>query len=314
MPDWQALLPGLRGKLRVGAALAPLTWFRVGGAAGALFRPADRDDLAQALQQKPKALPHLLLGVGSNMLIRDGGLPDTLVIRLGGSFGEIHIDGLRITAGAAQLDARVAQAAAEAGIGGLAFFAGIPGTIGGALRMNAGAHGSETSARLLYADLLDAQGQPQRLNAADMGMRYRHSEVPDDWIFLSATFEGEPSDAASEREKIAAVKAAREATQPIREKTGGSTFKNPAGHSAWKLIDQSGGRGLTVGGARMSDLHCNFMLNVDNASAWDLESLGETIRQRVWAQQGIALEWEIKRLGLPAADQQAVPTLESLLA
>ena len=314
MTDIVSYFPNVRGKILPDASLSALTWFRVGGPVDALYRPNDTSDLIQMLKDKPDNIQHMVIGVGSNLLVRDGGLPNTIIIRLGGPFGDISVDGNSITAGAAQLDFRVAQAAAQAGVGGLSFLAGIPGSIGGALRMNAGAHGTEIRDVLAYADVLDPQGQHHRLTPDEMNMSYRHNGLPPDWIFLSATFEGSSSDSESEFNLISIVRKQRDETQPIREKTGGSTFKNPAGHSAWKLIDTAGCRGLEIGGARMSDMHCNFMLNTGDATAHDLESLGETVRRRVWETHNIKLEWEIKRMGITMASQNRIPVLEECIA
>lgn len=294
----------LRGKLIEGEALAPFTWFRVGGPADRLFIPADADDLASFLADLPPSEPLTVIGVGSNLLVRDGGVRGT-VIRLGPGFGKITTDGLRVTAGAGALDAMVAKRAAAAGIAGLEFYRGIPGTIGGALRMNAGAYGGETKDVLVHADALDRSGQRHRFLASEIGYTYRHCPLPAELIFVSAVFEGTADDPDIVTERMEAIMAKREATQPVKERTGGSTFKNPDpaesdGLSSWQLVDKIGGRGRIVGDAQMSELHCNFMINRGDARAADLEGLGEGIRADVLAQTGVALEWEIKRIGDPA--------------
>ena len=302
-------LPAVRGTYSEGAALAPFTWMRVGGPAGVLFRPADADDLAAFLAEKPAATPHMVIGAASNLIIRDGGLPDTVVIKLGKGFRELEADGLELRAGAAQLDLNVAKFAAKEGIGGLSFLAGVPGTIGGAVRMNAGARttpanahiaGGETADRLRFADVLDPQGTRHQLSPQDMGMTYRHNDLPTDWIVLSATFEGEAASPKALQQEVEGVLAYRAEHQPTKARTCGSTFKNPDGHSAWRLVDAAGGRGLRRGDAEMSDFHCNFLLNLGEATAEDLEGLGEDIRARVRAQSGIELEWEVKRVGVNA--------------
>jgi UDP-N-acetylmuramate dehydrogenase len=290
---------GLRGKLTANQPLSAVTWFRVGGPAQLLFQPADTEDLANFLSHLPDEVPVLPIGLGSNLLVRDGGIAG-VVIRLGAKgFGAVTVeDDGAIRAGAAVPDRRLAEAAADAGQGGFAFYAGIPGGLGGALRMNAGAHGSETADVMVELSGVTRAGEIVHLSRADMEYRYRHSAQPGDTIFTEAVFRGEPREREVIRAEMADVQAHREAAQPIREKTGGSTFKNPPGHSAWKLVDAAGGRGLQIGGARMSDMHCNFMINTGEASAEDLERLGETVRSRVLETSGIALEWEIKRLGL----------------
>lgn len=300
-PRFAALMPDLRGRLTANAPLAPYTWFRVGGPAQILFTPADEDDLAYFLKRAPGDLPITVLGLGSNMIVRDGGVPG-IVIRLAGrAFGEVEIlDNHRLRAGAAVPDMKVARAAAEAGVDGLAFLRGIPGSIGGALRMNAGAHGGETTDVLVEARGVDRQGEIRTFAHADMGFSYRHSMAPDDVIFTSALFQGrpgKPEDIIAEMDRITA---AREATQPIREKTGGSTFKNPKPQSAWKVIDAAGCRGLRLGGAQVSEMHCNFLINTGDATAADIENLGEEVRRRVMAHSGVDLHWEIKRIGVKA--------------
>lgn len=292
-----------RGKLATGAALAPFTWFRVGGPADQLFIPADADELAAFLKDLPPAEPVTVIGVGSNLLVRDGGLRGT-VVRLGPGFGRIETGGTRITAGAAALDASVAKHAAQAGIGGLEFYRGIPGTIGGAVRMNAGAYGTETKDVLVEAHAVDRQGRAHVFKAADIGFEYRHNPLPPDLIFTHAVFEGHSANPESVRERMDEIMTKREASQPVKERTGGSTFKNPdpeisGGRSSWQLIDAVGGRGRVVGDAQMSELHCNFMINRGAATAADLEALGEGIRADVAHSTGVTLEWEIKRIGEP---------------
>ena len=289
-------LPAVRGSLKPNVTLAPYTWLRVGGPADWLFMPADEADLALFLSSVDPDMPVTILGVASNTIIRDGGI-EGVVVRLGPSFGQVSTDGLRITAGAAALDARVAKAAAKAGIAGLEFYAGVPGTIGGALRMNAGCYGAETADVLVSAVALDRQGRRHELSRHDLGYSYRHCSAPDELIFVSATYEGTADDPAAIAARMAEITQRRESSQPIREKTGGSTFKNPPGHSSWKLIDAAGLRGFRVGGAQMSEQHCNFMINADGASAADLESLGEEVRARVLTSQGVPLDWEVKRIG-----------------
>ena len=294
-----ASLPELRGRLTAEAPLKDYTWFRVGGPAEVLYSPADEADLAYFLKSLPAGIPVTMIGLGSNLLVRDGGI-DGVVIRLGRGFGEIRIEeGSRLRAGTAVPDVKVARAAADAGIAGLTFYRGIPGGIGGALRMNGGAHGTETCEVLVEARAVDRQGNVHVLPVADLHYRYRHCGAPEELIFTEALFQGKPGDPATilaEMDKIAAY---REEVQPIKSRTGGSTFKNPPGKKSWQLIDAAGCRGLNVGDARVSELHCNFLINEGNATAADIETLGETVRQRVKETSGVELEWEIKRLGLP---------------
>jgi UDP-N-acetylmuramate dehydrogenase len=296
-PGLRDLLPDLRGRLSADEPLAPLTWFRAGGAAQVLFVPADEDDLAYVLSRLPADLPVTAIGLGSNMIIRDGGVPG-MVIRLGRGFGGIAVEPEhRVRAGTAVPDVKVARAAADAGIDGLAFFRGIPGSIGGALRMNAGAHGGETTDTLVEARGIDRSGAIRIFSHADMGFTYRHSDAPEDVIFTQALFQGRPGDSTAILAEMDRITAAREASQPIREKTGGSTFKNPPGHKSWQLIDAAGCRGLTRGDAQVSTLHCNFLINRGAATAADIEGLGEEVRARVLEHSGISLQWEIKRIG-----------------
>ncbi|MBW3558575.1 MAG: UDP-N-acetylmuramate dehydrogenase [Proteobacteria bacterium] len=297
--SWRDRLPAVRGRVQFDAELAPFTWFRVGGPAELLFLPQDDDDLAAFLQGLDPGVPVTPIGVGSNLLVRDGGV-EGVVIRLGRGFGTVEpgvADTLR--AGAAALDAAVAKRAAEAGIAGLEFYRGVPGTIGGALTMNAGCYGSETKDILVEAYAISRDGTRLRIPAAEMGFSYRRSEVGarGELIFTGALFRGRPDDPAAVTERMEAITARREASQPIREKTGGSTFKNPPGHSAWKLVEDAGWRGRLLGGAKFSELHSNFMINTGEASAADLEALGETVRAEVLARAGVQLDWEIKRIG-----------------
>lgn len=293
-----AAMPKLRGRMTANQSMADLTWFRAGGLAQLLFSPADEDDLAYFLQKLAADIPVTVVGVGSNLIVRDGGI-EGVVIRLSPrGFGRAEFVGEnKLSAGCATPDKKVAEVAAEAGLGGMEFYFGIPGWIGGALRMNAGANGGETKDVLVYANAVDRQGDMHTLSLAEMGFTYRYCAAPADLVFTSALFEGKPEDKAVIRQRMAAVQEHRETAQPIREKTGGSTFKNPPGHSAWKLIDAAGCRGLRVGGAMMSEMHCNFMINTGAATAADLESLGEEVRRRVQDHSGISLQWEIKRLG-----------------
>jgi UDP-N-acetylmuramate dehydrogenase len=305
-----AAMPDLRGRLSANASLADVTWFRVGGPAQVLFTPADEADLAYFLKHRPSDVSVQVVGLGSNLLVRDGGVPG-VVIRLGRGFAEIKVDGQGLRTGTAVPDVKVSRAAAEAGIRGLAFYRGIPGSIGGALRMNAGAHGRETKDCLIGARAVDAQGNIHVLSLGDMGFTYRHCGIPKDWIFTEATFEGELGDPAEILKEMDEVADYREKNQPIKERTGGSTFKNPEGHSAWKLVDQAGCRGMRVGGAKVSEMHCNFLINDSQATGEDVETLGETVRARVLATSGITLDWEIIRLGVPKPGR---PTGEALAA
>lgn len=292
-------LPSVRGRLTTDAPLAPVTWFGVGGPAEVLFKPADMDDLIFFLRERPTSVPVMTFGVGSNLLIRDGGIPG-VVIRLGRRFATITTEGTGIVAGAAALDLNVALAAKMATIGGLEFLSGIPGTIGGALRMNAGAYGFDIADVLEWVETVDLQGKLHRFSRTEMGLSYRHCSLPDDHIFLRARLvgkEGEPDEIAH---RIDTIRSERETTQPVRARTGGSTFANPPGHKAWQLIDAAGCRGLQYGGAMVSEKHCNFLINTGTASAADIETLGEDVRRRVFNTSGIMLEWEIRRIGVMA--------------
>ena len=294
-------LPSVRGSLKADVSLAPYSWLRVGGPAEVFFMPKDEADLAHFLSSTPDDIPVQVLGVASNTLIRDGGVAG-VVIRLGPSFGKISSDGNRLTAGAAALDNKVAKEAAKAGISGLEFYAGIPGTIGGALRMNAGCYGGETKDVLVEAVAIDRRGRRQVMPLSEFNYRYRGSDASEDLIFTQAVFQGEKDVPEDIMARINDITSRREESQPIREKTGGSTFKNPdpeqsGGRGAWQVIDAAGGRGFRLGGAQMSEKHCNFMINTGDATAADLENLGETIRNKVRASEGVELEWEIKRIG-----------------
>ncbi len=299
MPDSYTArdFPELRGKLIENKELAPFTWLRVGGPADLLFLPEDEADLAMLLAQKPKELPVFVLGAGSNILVRDGGICG-IVVRLTAAFAKMSIEAdNRIRVGAATPDRVLAKFAAKSGIDGFAFFSGIPGTIGGALRMNAGCYGSETADRLIEVTVLDDVGRRRIISVEELGYSYRNCNAPKTWIFIEALFQGKAGSLEQIQQQMLKIEEQRQQTQPIREKTGGSTFKNPKGHKSWQLIDAAGGRGLTVGDAKMSSQHCNFMINQGNASAADLENLGESIRKSVAKNSGIELEWEIKRIG-----------------
>ncbi len=297
-------LPPVRGRLTENAPLAGITWFRVGGPAEVMFRPADRDDLIAFLTDKPADVAVTVIGVGSNLLVRDGGVPG-VVIRLGRGFADVAIDGTTVRVGAATLDLNVALSARDAGVAGLEFLSGIPGTIGGALRMNGGAYGKEMKDVTVSAEALDAAGRLHRLSLAELGFSYRHCGVAEDWIFLSTELAGTRDAPQAIAARMQEIQTKREDTQPIRTRTGGSTFANPKqpeaqGRRAWELIDGAGCRGLVRGGAIVSEKHCNFLINTGNATAADLEGLGEEVRRRVFEQFGVTLEWEIRRIGVPA--------------
>jgi UDP-N-acetylmuramate dehydrogenase len=296
--DLLSRLPPVRGRYTANAVLGPMTWFGVGGPAEVLFKPADADDLASFIAACPKDIPVTPLGVASNLIIRDGGIPG-VVIRFGREFAAITHEGDIVAAGAAALDVNVAEYACRTGLGGLAFLCGIPGTIGGALRMNAGAYGGEIKDILETARVLFPDGTVKDMTASDMGLSYRHNAVDKKAIFLSARLKGKKTDSAQIEQQMADIKAKRAATQPIKSKTGGSTFANPDGHKAWELIDRAGCRGLKIGGAEVSTQHCNFLLNTGGATAADIERLGENVRARVAETSGVMLRWEIKRIGVP---------------
>jgi UDP-N-acetylmuramate dehydrogenase len=288
-------LPPLRGRVQQDAALASTTWFRVGGPADWLVRPADLDDLLLLLRDKPVGIPLLTIGAASNLLVRDGGVRG-IVLKLARGFSDIVVEADGIIAGAAALDATVAEHAAAAGLAGLAFLSGIPGSIGGAVAMNAGAYGTEVKDVLEWAEIATPAGLV-RLDAGALGFAYRYARLPAGGVVVRARFRAAPGDAAEIAEQMRAIRAAREDTQPVRARTGGSTFKNPEGHKAWALVDAAGARGLRRGEAQVSEKHCNFLLNLGGASAADLEELGEEVREKVRAMSGISLDWEIKRIG-----------------
>ncbi len=297
VPALKVCMPELRGRLLSNQSLDELTWFRVGGPAQTFFMPQDENDLAYFMKNLPTEISVTVIGAGSNLIVRDGGVPG-VVVRLGRGFNEIKVEeGHRIAAGTAMLDVMVARAAQAAGIAGLAFYSGIPGSIGGALRMNGGAYGGETKDVLIEASGVDRQGNVRTFSNAEMGFSYRHCSVADDVIFTGAVFQGRAGDPEEIAAEMASIKTKREKTQP-RNRTGGSTFKNPPGHSAWQLVDDAGCRGLKVGQAKVSELHSNFLINLEGASATDIETLGETVRARVKAHSGVELEWEIKRIGV----------------
>jgi UDP-N-acetylmuramate dehydrogenase len=300
IPELREKMPELRGRLMPNQSLAELTWFRVGGPAQVLFMPEDEGDLAYCLARLPTEIPVTVIGLGSNLIVRDGGVAG-VVIRLGRGFSDIKIEpGRRVRAGTAVPDVKVARAAQEASIAGLAFYRGIPGAIGGALRMNAGAYGGETKDVLIEARGVDRAGRVRVFSNADMHYTYRHCGAPDDVIFTQAQFQGAPGDPADIAAAMDKITESRELTQPIKSRTGGSTFKNPPGAKAWQLIDAAGCRGFVVGDAQVSEMHCNFLINRGSATAADIETLGETVRARVKATSGVDLEWEIKRIGLEA--------------
>ena len=296
VPELKARMPELSGRLLANQPLGEFTWFRVGGPAQAFLIPEDENDLAYFLRNLSTEIPVTVIGAGSNLIVRDGGVPG-VVIRLGRGFNDVRIEEHRVTAGTAMLDVMVARAAQAAGVAGLAFLSGIPGTIGGALRMNGGAYGGETKDTLLETRGIDRQGNLRTFSNGEMGFSYRHCSAPDDVIFTAAVLQGRAGEPEQIAGEMATIKKKREASQP-RNRTGGSTFKNPPGHSAWKLVDEAGCRGLTIGGAQVSELHSNFLINLGSASAADIETLGETVREKVKENSGIDLEWEIKRVGV----------------
>jgi len=297
-------LPALRGRVAHDAALAPQTWFRVGGPAEALVRPADAEDLAAFLRALPPELPVIVVGAASNMIVRDGGVPG-VVVRLGGrGFGTCTAEPDGVVAGAAALDATVAEHAAAAGLAGLEFLSGIPGTVGGAVAMNAGAYGGDVASCLDWAEIVTPGGELLRVPAPALALSYRTARLPPGGVVVRARFRAMPGDRVAIAARMAEIRANREATQPVRARTGGSTFRNPEGSRAWELIAEAGGRGLRLGGAQCSEKHCNFLLNLGTATAADLEALGEELRRRVRALCGVQLEWEIKRLGIPLAQRR----------
>lgn len=299
MTGAQLELPPVRGTIRRHVPLAPLTWLRVGGPAAVVCQPADAPDLASLLGGLDAAWPVLPIGVASNLLVRDGGF-DGVVLRFGGPLARVEVEDRAVIAHAGALDQRVARTAERAGLSGLEFMIGIPGTIGGAVVMNAGAFGGETAERLLWVEALDPAGERHRLTPVELAFAYRQSALPRGFVVLRAAFGLVPGDREAIARRMAAIREEREATQPLRVATGGSTFKNPPGHRAWRLIDEAGCRGLRQGAAMVSEKHCNFLLNTGGASAADIEGLGERMRERVRAASGIALDWEIRRIGAPA--------------
>ncbi|MGE3148901.1 MAG: UDP-N-acetylmuramate dehydrogenase [Pseudorhodoplanes sp.] len=297
LPQLKSRLPNLRGRLLANQPLAELTWFRVGGPAQVLFMPESEDDLAYFLAHLPNDIAVTVIGLGSNLIVRDGGV-EGVVVRLGRGFSDVNVEeGHRLRVGAAVPDVKVARAAHDAGLSGFSFYRGIPGGIGGALRMNGGAYGRETKDALIEARGVDRAGRVRVYSNADLHYSYRHCGAPDDVIFTQALFQGEPGDRDTIAAEMNKVTESREATQPIKSRTGGSTFKNPPGQKAWQLIDAAGCRGLVVGDAQVSELHCNFLINRGGATAADIETLGETVRKRVKENSGVTLEWEIKRIG-----------------
>ncbi len=302
-------LPAVRGSLEANAPIARFSWFKVGGPAEVLFEPADVEDLAEFLAAKPDDVPVTVFGTASNVIIRDGGI-EGVVVRIGRGFTDIEVDGNDITAAAGAHDANVARAARDAGLAGLEFLSGIPGTIGGALRMNAGAYGREIKDVVVEAEALDPEGGRHRLGLAELGFGYRRSIVPEDWIFISAGLRGTPGDKDEITRRMEEIQDERETTQPIKTPTGGSTFKNPKGMKAWELIEKADCRGLSRGGAQVSEQHCNFLINTGRATAADLEGLGEEIRRRVFEETGVKLEWEICLLGVAADSSLSVAPKE----
>jgi UDP-N-acetylmuramate dehydrogenase len=292
-------MPKLRGRMIANQKLSDVTWFRVGGPAQVLFSPADEEDLAYFLSNLAPEIPVTVIGLGSNLLVRDGGV-EGVVIRLARGFNEVTAEGDRVKTGTAVPDVKVSRAAADAGLSGLAFYRGVPGAIGGALRMNAGAYGRETKDALIEARAVDRKGKLHVLKNSDFGYSYRHSGAPKDSIFTQAIYQAEPGDPAKIAAEMDEITERRESTQPIKSRTGGSTFKNPPEKKSWQLIDAAGCRGLVVGDAQVSELHCNFLINRGNASAADIENLGEEVRRRVKENSGVELEWEIVRLGKAA--------------
>jgi UDP-N-acetylmuramate dehydrogenase len=304
LPSFADTLPPLRGRVQSGASLAPFTWFRVGGPAEALVRPADVDDLCSFLRALPHEVNVITIGAASNLIVRDGGVHG-VVVRLARGFNEIVVEDGGIVAGAAALDVTVAEHAAAAGLAGLEFLSGIPGATGGAVVMNAGAYGGDVAGCLEWAEIVTRTGDLVRLSNAELRFEYRHSFVPAGAIVVRARFQARPGDPATIAARMAEIRAARESTQPVRARTGGSTFRNPSGMKAWELIDAAGCRGLTRGGAQVSEKHCNFLLNTGDATAADIEGLGEEVRRRVHAASGVSLEWEIRRIGVPGGRAEA---------
>jgi len=297
-------IPAVRGRLRACVPLRDLTWLRVGGPAEVMFRPADAEDLAQFCCGLPENVPVIAVGVGSNLLVRDGGVPGA-VVRLGRPFARVMGEGDYLVVGAGALDAKVSLAAAERGLSGLEFLSGVPGTIGGALRMNAGAYGREMRDIVISAEAIDRAGKVHTLNSEELGFGYRSSRVPESWIFVGATLRGEPGKKAEIASRMAEIRKARETSQPVRARTGGSTFKNFGPRKAWELVRDAGGAGLSRGAARVSEQHANFLINTGNATAADLEGLALEVAEKVHASSGVKLEWEIRRIGAAAGQGPA---------
>ncbi|WP_336279518.1 UDP-N-acetylmuramate dehydrogenase [Bartonella sp. CB175] len=294
----QPALNGIKGKLTPNVEMRKVTWFRTGGLAELFYQPADEADLALFLQALPETVPITIVGIGSNLLVRDGGIPGVVIRLSAKGFGQVQqVSSTRFLVGAATADKHLAAAALEAEIAGFHFYHGIPGGLGGALKMNAGANGIETAACVVEVYALDRKGQRHILSLADMRYSYRHCNIPEDFIFIAALLEGQQGKREDIRAAMDEVALHRETVQPIREKTGGSTFRNPEGTSAWRVIDEAGCRGLQIGGAQMSEMHCNFMINTGQATGYDLEALGETVRARVFSHSGHLLQWEIQRIG-----------------
>jgi len=303
--DFGSTLPPLRGRMQANAPLASFTWFRVGGPAEALVRPADAEDLAQFLHALPLDVPVHVIGACSNLIIRDGGLPG-VTVRLARGFSAIATEPGGVIAGAAALDVTIAEHAAAAGLSGLEFLCGIPGTIGGAVTMNAGAYGGDIASVLDWAEVVTRTGEQRRMSAADLAFAYRHARLPHGAVVVRVRLRAQPNAAELIAARMAEIRASREASQPIRARTGGSTFRNPDGMKAWELIDAAGCRGLIRGGAQVSEKHCNFLINTGTATAADIEGLGEEVRRRVFAASGVTLEWEIRRIGVPAGKPEVV--------
>ncbi len=292
-------MPQVRGRLTRNAPLGPLVWFKAGGAAEWLFEPADVDDLADFLRDLDPAVPVMALGLGSNLIVRDGGVPG-VVVRLGKPFAKVSADGATLTCGGGASGILVSSTARDAGIAGVEFLRSIPGTVGGFVRMNGGAYGRETADVLVECEVVLRSGERRTLPAAELGYTYRHSDLPEGCVVVAATFRGKPGDSDAIQAEMDRIAASREASQPLRSKTGGSTFKNPDGDKAWRLVDAAGCRGLTRGGAQVSEKHTNFLINTGEATSADIEGLGEDVRARVKATSGVELEWEIQRVGVPA--------------
>lgn len=293
------IIPTVRGRLQEGVSLAPLTWFRVGGPAEFLFRPADVDDLCQFMRELPLEMPVTVMGAASNLIVRDGGI-NGVVVKLARGFGDVVVEADGVIAGAAALDVTVSEHAAEAGLAGLEFLSGIPGTIGGAVAMNAGAYGGDIASVLDWAEFCTRAGELLHVPAHELGLSYRHANLPAGSVVVRARLRAQPGEAAMIGARMAEIRAKRESTQPVRARTGGSTFANPDGQKAWELVDAAGCRGLTMGQAQVSEMHCNFLLNLGEATAAELEGLGEEVKRRVAAQSGVELRWEIKRIGVKA--------------